>query len=485
MTLIKLEKNKLPSIRKYSLDNPILGALMSHGASGKEAKIYTVEPYMYRCVNLRAATLASMPYHIENGRGDTVYSSDEQVLPRELSFLGNFWNLLYTTEADFSIFNQGAFWFKLRNAMGVKKVKRLLPSTVGYQTSGRNEIVYFTRAVSDVNTPLTMPLDDVVYFKRYSSQSEIRSGASPAAAALSSSGVLYSVDEFAKDFFDRGAIKGSLLTVEGNPQPNEMARLESWWQSAFSGLRKSWQTAAIKAGVKVIPIGDGISELSNNDLTEEKREAITTAFGVPDSLVMSNASNFATAQQDARNFYIQTMIPEFLLVSGIVNEQLLEAEGYRIVLDAHKITELQEDEEERAASFVQIVNGLAVARNNGINPVPIFNALGMTVDTESQEEPLFLPLSLPAEQPPAEVVNVTPEEMPALPPPTDDTVDMRNWRRKATKALERGKSPAVKFNSNTIDARKQEAIAELLEKASTREEIDAAFAVPFRAYSYP
>lgn len=640
------KKSSIGVGKNYSRNNPIMSALMSMN-SGAQTKLYSAESYMYRCVNLRAATLASMPWRIERiSDGETVATSEDQAMPLELSWLGNFYSLLYVTEADLSLFNQGAYWYKVRNAMGIKEIKRLLPSSVSWQQVGMTDEVEFNR-ISSIHAG-AFDSNDVVYFWRYNAMSELGSGTCPAHAALSDSGLLYSVNQFAIDFFDRGAIKGTLLTVDGNAKNPEIEKLEKWWQSVYSGLKKSWQTAAVRAGVNVVKIGEGIGELSNTNLTTEKREAITTAFGTPDSLVMSNASTFATAQQDVKNFYTQTMIPEFLFVAGIANEQLLEPEGYRLILEAQKIPELQEDEEERAASFVQIVNGLAIAKNNGINPIPVFEALGMTVPT-SNEQPLFLF----APQPEQEVIDVTPTEIGAeekspkarntvyvaLGVPdavasdvhervggiegshskesyhitlsflgkmgdfdtesiraavksfsnksnpiklslggiqrfrngrdkdpisltvhgdeinkiheelhkelanygisnksefdfsphmtiahidsneetpsaktekvdfvadtikvffgnnevvfslsngtTDDTADLRAWQRKATKRLKRGKNANAPFDSDTISANKHKAIAELLKEATTKEEIDAAFAAPFRSFAYP
>jgi hypothetical protein len=59
---------------------------------------------------------------------------------------------------------------------------------------------------------------------------------------MSSAGVLYNIDQFASNFFERGAIKATLLTVDGNPIPAEMERLEAWWKRFFSGSKSAWDT---------------------------------------------------------------------------------------------------------------------------------------------------------------------------------------------------------------------------------------------------
>lgn len=175
----------------------------------------------------------------------------------------------------------------------------------------------------------------------------------PALAALCAAGVLYSVSNFAGSFFDKGAIKVTLLTTKGNVVEAERSRLKAWWDRIRG---KAWAAEIVNAdAVEPVIIGEGLESLSNTELTKEQREDVATALGVPHSMLFSNAATYATSVQDKQNFYEDTIIPEANFIAGAFNEQLLEPLGYRIMFDPQELAIFQEDEEQRSTSFMHYV----------------------------------------------------------------------------------------------------------------------------------
>jgi hypothetical protein len=167
--------------------------------------------------------------------------------------------------------------------------------------------------------------------------------------------VIFNSAEFAKAFFARGAVKAGLLTVDGSPLPAERERLKSWWQRFMGGLGNAFNAEVVSGAVSYVPVGEGLKELSNEALTSEQRTEIATALGVPHSLVMSNAANYATAKQDSLTFYETTVVPQAMLLARAINRQLMEPFGYRFEFRPQSIDVFQQDENERAAAFAAYV----------------------------------------------------------------------------------------------------------------------------------
>jgi SPP1 gp7 family putative phage head morphogenesis protein len=209
-----------------------------------------------------------------------------------------------------------------------------------------------------------MDVDDVMHIRLPNPMHETKPATAPAITALAAAKVLNNVDKFAAVFFERGAIKVTMLTVTGMPQQAERERLKSVWQRITNGIRGAFGAEVFNAeSVKPVVIGDGIQELSNVTLTREKREDIATALGVPHAMVMSNETGAkATTQQDEIYFYTQTAIPECKLIQRQFNKQLLAPLGLRLQFEPQKMSVFQEDEEQRSMSLMHYVQaGFPVA----------------------------------------------------------------------------------------------------------------------------
>jgi hypothetical protein len=170
-----------------------------------------------------------------------------------------------------------------------------------------------------------------------------------------------------------------------------------------SGVKNAW-SANVAGTHEITPIviGSGIDELSNNTLTMEKREDIATALGVPHSLVLSNAANFATAEADRLNFYETTILPEATLIAESLNRQLFHPLGLNFTFKPSEMSIYQEDEEQRAVAFKTYVDA-------GILPSIVAQMLGLNLPEGITPEmldpiqeptpPIILPAAPPAPLP--------------------------------------------------------------------------------------
>ncbi|KKN74790.1 hypothetical protein LCGC14_0386830 [marine sediment metagenome] len=321
---------------------------------GKVAKYAAEVAYMYRCIDVRAAAVATVPWQIV--RGETpIWASDEPEPPVGLQYewLAGLPPLIPRIEESLSIVSR-AYLHLERNGARILELRWLTPSSMKpiWTSDG---ITQFKRTLGGNQVPIYLPLEDVVYFW-LTGASETEPKGSPAAAAMNAAGVLFNVDEFVKQFFERGAIKASILAVPGSTQRKDKLELESWFNRAITGISKAWAAKAINAdAVTIIPVGEGLESLSNSSLTTERREEIATAFGIPHAIVMSQIATDAAADADRLNLFDTTIIPECIRIERALNDQLFKPQGLRFQFLPQQLSIYQEDEEQRSEAVLNYV----------------------------------------------------------------------------------------------------------------------------------
>ena len=136
--------------------------------------------------------------------------------------------------------------------------------------------------------------------------------------------MLYNMDVFGSMFFERGAINPTVVTIQGfdRLQEAEQQRVRSWFDRTMTGLRNAFSVLPLATETSIQQLGSGIGDLTVPDLTDAKRQDISTALGIPQSLLFSNASNYATARQDDLHFYDKTILPQARFISEKLNQQL-------------------------------------------------------------------------------------------------------------------------------------------------------------------
>lgn len=451
-------------------------------------KYYKEVAWLNRGVRLRANHVSRVPFKIMRGETEIDNSNDYQ---GRLPFLPNPKRMLWLIESSLTM--SGAAYNAIdRKAMGGKGVPYQLRHMVSTSitpryakpsdvTAGNADVVgdlmYFVR-----NTGFgTVKLDpaDVVYFWAPDDEVEIGPPKSyPALAALLSAGVLYAVSNFANTFFERGAIKVTLLATKGPVVPSERSRLKEWWDRIRGD---AWAAEVINADeLMAIPVGEGLESLENTDLTTEQREDVATALGVPHSMLFSNAANYATSQQDKLNFYEDTIIPECEPIQETINEQLLGPLGFRWVFMPDQMAIFQEDEEQRSSSMYNLVGA-------GWRPSIAAETLGYDlpdgVDYAMLDERYNVDLE--ARQTVANPISPQQDEEEIKPPDQaleeGDSprqlekslaiLDLEKWERKALKRIQRGYDPACTFESEYIPVMTIAAIEGALESTTNKPDL--------------
>lgn len=307
-------------------------------------------PWLFRGVALIAQGVASLPFVIENEAGEEVDSSE--AYENKLEFLPRLPHILSLLASCLVLMGR-AYMFKEANRFTVTAVRWWSPFTVEPILDKVRGLIGFIRRINGEEKKFD--IEQVLYFWQQDPFVEVGPPTTSAGqAALDAAGVLLNVDKFAAYFFERGAVKATILTIEGTPGEGERARIKDWWARFVTGIKNAWGSAVFNAMVKPVVVGEGISELQNVELTTAKREDIATALGVPQTKLFSNAANYATAQQDELSFLVDTIIPLAQFIADTLNDQLLKPLGFTLRFLPDTLDAMQADEKERAQALASL-----------------------------------------------------------------------------------------------------------------------------------
>jgi hypothetical protein len=439
-------------------------------------RYFRAVPWLYRGVTLRADAVASMPFSILRGETEVDTSDDYQ---NKVGFLPNPQALLWLVEAALTLEPQ-AYVFSDNVGKLRKRLRYILPDSVTPQIDPVAGVTSLERYVNGVPRQFK-PGTDIIYFWRQDPYTEIGPGdSSPGKAALAASGVIANIDMFVAGFFKRGAVKVTLFQAEGMSQ-DDANKFETWWKNFVAGITNAFRTKVLNSkAMTPIVVGEGIDGLKDAGLTQQKREDISTAMGIPHSLLFSNATNFATAQQDDLHFYSKTIVPECEFIAGVLNEQVFTPLGLRLEFRPETLDAFQTDEHERSGALQQLTSA-------GVPLLMAMDILGfeLTDDQRAELEKAAAEKEQRAEEMAEQLSQQPqPDEQPQPGQEPDEGEQMRQelrrWERKALKRLKEGRSPNVEFDSDVLSAEAMELVSSRLanieRESPTPEKVKAVFA---------
>jgi hypothetical protein len=272
-------------------------------------------------------------------------------------------------------------------------------------------------------------------------------------AALQDIGLASSLTHFAEAYFSRGGFPLTILSTEG--VISEPEKVLSWWNAMVRGARQAFKAILLTNKITPTVIGSNIKDTIAPELYSQAAHNVAIAFGIPLSLLLSDAANYATALGDHVRFYTETVIPLAERIFEQWNERVYEPQGLEIECDPSQLEIMQAYQLEQAAAVSAVVGGPVLTRAEGRQ------ILGWEDDGEDTEQPA---------QPVAAQPD-TPEPVTAQPDETQDDAietERKALRRYAHNRLRDGKPFA--FRSDVIGLPEIEAI----KACTTHDAIDAA-----------
>ena len=398
---------------------------------------YNKTPQLYRAVQMRANALAAMPFVLHKNDKLTSWS-----YPQQLS------KLLFEMEASLLV-SGAAYLLKQQPAAGGKRtvgLQVLTPSSMRVHYDQRTRETTFTQQIrNETFGPWTA--DRLVYMREFSFIDEVGAGIAPAKVALPAASLRIAMSEFAQGFFSSGGQPLTLLSMQGNPPPQEIERTEKFFKRTMQGVRNAWRVLAVRSEVSVTPITPALNTMAMEELQTVTTREIAAAFGIPLSLLTSDSANYATAVSDQRLFYENTIRARLQVYESALNEQLLKETQTTIKFTPESLSIYQEDEAERSNALVNLVNAGMALRDAML-------ILGYSVEevtgTDATVETISTAAPVPDGKRKSIAVSGLREQLADEYANNAHLAQVRNelkaWQRVATKSIERGRE----FECNEI-----------------------------------
>lgn len=442
----------------------------------------TSVPTLYRAIDIRAKAVAGMPFRLERAGQDVTGDDALKPLVKRLR------SLLYLTEASLCCYN-AAYWEIGQNAAGRNvtpfwlATASVLPDIdVAARTADAAlRGFYRTGGAGGYLKPR-----QVAHFWGPSIAVEVGADAAvaPVAVTLAAAGLLHYLDVFATSFFQRGGVKMTLLTVQGDAKPAEVEKLDRWWKRMVQGARSAFGSVVVRAGVKPEVIGSDIKDTSSPQLTKLAREDVAIGMGVPMSLLFSNALAGGTADAERLNFYDFTVVPE---CEHVIDERLqfvLDRMGLRLIWTPEKLEVYQKSELSKAQSISALVGQPIMLVDEGrermeLLPMAEAQAKYAAAQPPSPAAPDTGAPPVAAGAPPDALTTpdaASPSSSVLLPGPLKgQAAALALWQKKALNRLRDGRGAACDFRDAALDSDEHAAIKGTLEHARTADAVKAAF----------
>jgi len=319
--------------------------LTDDGVPDDNISLYRGVPYLYRAVRLRCDALSGVPIKLYKGEDEIDWP-----YPTSLS------ELVWKWEA--SLMLKGAAYGEIvTNNSGYKKDVQYR-NPFGMYVEYRDGVITIKQNQSGAiwkNNIFTGEYE-MVYIAEFDPGQDILPGIGSASAANVDAKLMYSLSKFPEAYFEGGAMPVTMVGIDTTDE-GEINRIESFFKKVATGLKNAFRVVGVRGGsVDVKTITPPLKELAMPEISNEAKHNISVAFGIPKTLLDSEAANYATAVEDRKGFYEETLKPRARMYEAALNEQLLDRDDMRLEFAFDELDLFQDDENKRAdrlLSFVQ------------------------------------------------------------------------------------------------------------------------------------
>ena len=412
-------------------------------------RAYLLVPWLFRAVTLRANQISRMPFILKVG-GQEV----ETTAPEWKSILKKFKQRLWMIEAQLIIFG-AAYELIEANALGHNITPRTLLSgfvTPRYDQTGLTGFQY--NGTNESNIPPNIPLDKMLWWWRPNFSTEVLPGIGEAVNALGAASMLYALDAFTANFFNRGGVKVTVFEIPPSMSPADKTEFESWLQRAVSGVRNAFRMIAVRGGLKPTVIGSDIKESEAPELTKVQRDNVAVALGVPPSVIDGRSSDDSNSRSEKVAFITDTIIPEAELIFERYNEKFFSKFNAEIIPQPEKLDIMQTVQLEQAGVLKDLTGGKPVLTVNeardwmGLEPMTETDAPEPMQPTQPDELPgADEAEQLPAPETPRALIEAATADGKAA------EAEMNEWRRVALTRV--GRAIGCPFDDELITCRKK------------------------------
>lgn len=316
---------------------------------------YEGVPFVFRAINLRGYSLASLPFALLRQGRELDKEGDEYI-----ALANTIKQWLFTMEASLCIYG-AAYLIIEKNKWGRNPTPRpILSSTIMPVYDLPSGVIrYFQRTYNGESVQI-LP-EDMLWAWAPSFANENAPGTSPLASCLGSAATLHNLNRFAQQFFANGALMPTVFFFgDGNggmpstTTPQEIEKFLARMKRVIGGIRNAWKFEALRGNVTAQQIGTPPSGVAAPELTSISRQDVAVAFGIPESLFLSTSSTYASASADMYNIYDLVIIPEAEAVILPALQRWFDMIGLTLKWQPELLESYQSYQQQQAQSLMQL-----------------------------------------------------------------------------------------------------------------------------------
>lgn len=255
----------------------------------------------------------------------------------------------------------------------------------------------------------------------------------------------------------------TLLGIDSNDR-NEIERIQNWFRRSATAIKNAFRVLGVRTGsITPATLTPPLKDLSFPEISAMAKDNIAMAFGIKQTLLDSEAANYATAQEDRLAFYEDTIKPRARLFEDALNEQLLARDGLRLEFRFNEMDIFQEDEGERADLLNKFVTaGLPIEVSLQLAGYELTDEQASMLESHQEQLDDRIDERLPIDEQEAE---------------------LRKWQKFAEKRVKEGKG-LREFESSLIEPSLHGAISGALENVKSVEDVKRVFdsVIAWRGY---
>jgi len=395
---------------------------------------YTRSVWANACMQIRAMELANLPWKIM--KGDKIVEGHKIELMLRDFGRESFWEDAFaSTELD-KLQQGAAYWLR-----DVDTLKRLNPNTMKViktkdGISGfKQELMYGDKTITNNYTR-----EEIVYFRTYHPDDDLGPGIPVCDVVKSAINTEYEAELMMQALFRNDATPGILFSTDQHVPEEEAERIVGWFNRKFRGSRKKGKVGVVDRNLKPITgFSQTMVESEVIEAREMARTDICVGFRVSKLLVSAFInSTYSNAEESRRSLIENLIVPEAKMYANAINQDLVAQidPSIRFEFVPEELPIMQEDENERQIRLSGMLR-------DGV------------ISQEYYREEMGVPETAK---------------------PKDETVQVeKQYEKKAMKALARGDSPDVPFETDVLSVDRRILIAARLKNAETKEDIRRAF----------
>lgn len=359
--------------------------VFGRSASGKKVNEFTAmqTTAVYACVRILAESIASLPLHVYEYKGQ----GKERVPGHPLYFLlhdspnPEMTSFIFRETAMIHLLLWGNSYSQIiRDGMGrVVGLYPLLPNRMSVERDAHGEIVYTYTPMTDSNpkikggSQIKLQRQDILHIPGLGFDGLV--GYSPIAMARNAVGMTLACEEYGSSFFANGARPGGVLKHPGVLK--DPSKLRESWQAVYGGTANTGKVVVLEEGVDYQQISIPPEEAQFLETRKFQIDEIARLYRVPPHMIGDlEKSSFNNIEQQSLEFVKYTLNPWVVRWEQSLQKALLnftEQKRYFIKFNVDGL--LRGDYQSRMA-------GYAVGRQNGwlsandiremenMNPIP-------------------------------------------------------------------------------------------------------------------